>query len=215
MLADLRDFARRTSVWLNIGSIAVDGPDGKVINRGYMIDAAGGIAGRYDKVHLFDVTLSDTARYRESDTVAPGARAVVHRTPEAAIGHTICYDLRFPHLFRTLAQAGADILACPAAFTKLTGEAHWHILNRARAIENTRFVVSACAVGEVPGGGACYGHSLVIGPWGDVLADGMDLPGVVHAQIDLDDIARAEGRIPSLSHDRPYRLMRQPKGNVA
>ena len=215
VLAGLQDFARRTGVWLNIGSIAVDGRDGKIVNRGYMIDDAGHVAGRYDKIHLFDVDLSETARYRESDTVDPGGHAVVHRTPEAAVGHTICYDLRFPHLFRALAQSGADILACPAAFTKMTGEAHWHVLNRARAIENTRFVVSACAVGPVPGGGECFGHSLVIGPWGEVLADGMDLPGVVHAQLDLDDIAAAEGRVPSLSHDRPYRLTRAQKRKVA
>ena len=204
MLAAMRDFAARRRVWVNIGSIAVPGPGGKLVNRGFMIDPSGAVTGRYDKIHLFDVDLAEGVSVRESDRVQPGARAVVHETPLARIGHTICYDLRFPHLFRDLARAGADILACPAAFTKLTGEVHWHVLNKARAIENTRFVVSACAVGPVPGGGEAYGHSLVIGPWGEVLADGLTLPGVVHAQIDVDQIDAAATRIPSLTHDRPF-----------
>ena len=205
-LAALQEFARRRGVWVNIGSIAVDGPDGKLLNRGYMISDTGDVAGRYDKIHLFDVDLTDTASYRESDTVQPGTKAVIHNTPLAAIGHTICYDLRFGQLYRELAQSGAQILCCPAAFTKLTGEAHWHVLNRARAIENTRFVVSACAVGPVPGGGESYGHSLVVGPWGDVLADGSTFPGVVHAQLDLDQVPAMQHRVPSLEHDRPFRL---------
>jgi len=156
-----------------------------------------------------------TATYRESETVQAGDKAVVHDTPLASVGHAICYDLRFPGLFRDMAKSGADILACPAAFTKMTGEAHWHVLNRARAIENTRFVVSACAVGPVPGGGECYGHSLVVGPWGEVLADGVTLPGVVHAQLDLDQIAVAQGRVPSLEHDRPFRVLKNPDRSVA
>lgn len=215
VLAAIRDFARRQNVWVNIGSIAVTGPRGKLLNRGYMIDDAGEIAGRYDKIHMFDVDLGEGMIYRESNTVQAGDTAVIHHTPLASIGHTICYDLRFPQLFRDLAQDGADILACPAAFTKITGEAHWHVLNRARAIENTRFVVSACAVGGVPGGGECYGHSLVVGPWGEVLADGVTLPGVVHAQLDLDQISAAQGRVPSLEHDRPYRMVRSPDRSVA
>jgi len=206
VLAAIRDLARRRRVWINIGSVAVDGPDGMLINRGFMIDDEGEISGRYDKIHLFDVDLGETQTYRESQTVVPGKKAIVHDTAHAKIGHSICYDLRFPNLYRDLAKAGADILICPAAFTKTTGEAHWHVLNRARAIENTRFVVSACAVGPIPGGGESYGHSLVVSPWGDVLADGVALPGVVHAQIDLSLIARTEARVPSLSHDRPYRL---------
>lgn len=215
VLAALREFARARRVWVNIGSIAVDGPHGKLLNRGYMIDNEGEISGHYDKIHMFDVTLAKDKVYRESDTVEPGGQAVIHHTPLAAVGHTICYDLRFPGLFRELAQSGADILACPAAFTKLTGEAHWHVLNRARAIENTRFVVSACAVGLVPGGGECYGHSLVVGPWGEVLADGVTLPGVVHAQLDLDQIAVAQGRVPSLEHDRTYRMLHNQDRSVA
>lgn len=204
VLSAMQEFARRRSIWVHLGSIAVAGADGKIINRGFMIDETGAIFGRYDKIHLFDVDL-DTASYRESDTISPGEAAILHDTPLARIGHTICYDLRFPQLYRELAQSGAEILACPAAFTKVTGEAHWHILNRARAIENTCFVVSACAVGPVEGGGESYGHSLVVGPWGEVLADGMDLPGVVHAQIDLDQVGAAASRIPSLTHDRPFK----------
>jgi predicted amidohydrolase len=213
-LAAMRDFAAKRKVWINIGSIAVDGPDGTIINRGLMLDDRGQIRGRYDKIHLFDVQLSEAEVYRESAHVSPGHRAVIHDTPFGRIGHTICYDLRFPHLFRSLAQAGADILLCPAAFTRKTGEAHWHVLNRARAIETTRFVVSACAIGPVPGGGESYGHSLVVSPWGEVICDGGTLPGVVQARIDLDEIARAQGRIPSLTADRPF-TPTQPRRSVA
>ncbi|MEO1550379.1 MAG: nitrilase-related carbon-nitrogen hydrolase, partial [Pseudomonadota bacterium] len=123
------------------------------------------------------------------------------------LGHTICYDLRFPQLYRDLAQAGAHILTCPAAFTQKTGEAHWHVLNRARAIENGAFMVSACAHGPIPGGGAAYGHSLIVDPWGKVLADGGEGPGVVAATIDLGHVAETRARIPSLQHDRPFTLV--------
>lgn len=215
VLSELRDFAAKHGVWVNIGSIAVDGADGKIINRGYMIDQGGDIFGHYDKIHLFDVTLSENAIYRESDTVEPGATACVYDTPLGRIGHTICYDLRFPGLFRDLAQADADIICCPAAFTKTTGEAHWHVLNRARAIENTRFVVSPCAVGAIQGGGESYGHSLVVNPWGDVLADGGDIAGVIHTQIDLDLVKETSSRIPSLHHDRPYQLTDTGERSVA
>ncbi|MEM6375202.1 MAG: carbon-nitrogen hydrolase family protein [Pseudomonadota bacterium] len=203
-LNDVRTFARDAGVWINVGSVAIDAPDGRLINRGYMVDAQGQIKGSYDKIHMFDIQLSDTEVYRESDRVSPGAEAVIHDTPFGRIGHTICYDLRFPDLFRTLAKAGADMLICPAAFTKKTGEAHWHVLNQARAIENTRFVISCCATGEVPGGGETYGHSLVIGPWGDVIADKGVKPGVLRARIDLAQVALCSARIPSLTADRPY-----------
>lgn len=215
VLAAFKEFAARHGVGLQIGSIAVDGPDGKVVNRGYMIDANGGVAGAYDKIHMFDVDLAEGSRYRESDTIAPGAEVRLYDTPHGKVGHTICYDLRFPGLYRDLAQAGAEILCCPAAFTRMTGEAHWHVLNRARAIENTAFVVSACAVGTVPGGGESYGHSLVISPWGEVLADGGNIPGVVHAHIDLDLVGETATRIPSLTHDRPYRRVEGEKRDVA
>ena len=204
VLEAVRAFAAERRVWVNIGSIAVDGPGDKYLNRGYMVSDAGEVAGHYDKIHLFDVDLTDKMVYRESETVEPGDRCCVHDTPFGAIGHAICYDLRFPGLFRDMAAAGAEILCCPAAFARLTGEAHWHVLNRARAIENTRYVVSACAVGGVPGGGECYGHSLVVSPWGEVVADGGDRPGVVHAKIDLGDVGVAEARVSSLRHGREY-----------
>ena len=205
-LKAMREFCARQRVWMQVGSIAVDGPDGKIINRGLMLDDAGQIRGRYDKIHLFDVQLSATETYCESARVLAGGRAVIHDTPFGRIGHTICYDLRFPALYRDLAQMGVDIITCPAAFTKRTGEAHWHVLNRARAIENTCFMVSPCAIGPVPGGGESYGHSLVVNPWGEVIADGGVLPGVVQAHLDLDRVAETASRIPSLTHDRDYRL---------
>ncbi|MEL7258255.1 MAG: carbon-nitrogen hydrolase family protein [Pseudomonadota bacterium] len=206
-LQAMREFARDAQVWINLGSIAVDGPDGRIINRGIMLDDTGQIRGRYDKINMFDIQLSETEVYRESAKVAPGDCAVIHDTPFARIGHTICYDLRFPDLWRSLAKAGAEILICPAAFTKKTGEAHWHVLNRARAIENTRFVISPCAIGPVPGGGESYGHSLVINPWGEVIADGGTIPGVVQARIDLDQVAETEARIPSLTNEQPFTLV--------
>jgi predicted amidohydrolase len=188
------------------GSLAVAGLGGRIRNRGFVIDDAGRVAARYDKIHLFDVTLSATEAYRESAAVAPGDRAVVCDMPLARLGLSICYDLRFPQLYRALARAGAEILTVPAAFTRTTGEAHWHVLNRARAIETGAFVVAPCAVGPVPGGGESYGHSLVVDPWGEVLADGGTEPGVVMTEIDLDRVGEARRRIPSLGHDRPYRL---------
>ena len=204
VLDALRDFARDSHVWMLIGSIAVDGPGDRLVNRGYVVDDQGDIRARYDKIFLFDVDLSPTQQYRESAVVAPGEHAVVADTPWGRLGMTICYDLRFPQLYRNLAQAGAEILAVPAAFTKLTGEAHWHVLNRARAIENGAVVVAPCAVGAVPGGGAAYGHSLVVSPWGEVLADGGDGVGYVVTTVDVDSVAIARSRIPSLQHDRRF-----------
>ena len=204
VLAALRDFASDAGVWMLIGSIAVDGPGDRLVNRGYVIDGRGDVRARYDKIFLFDVDLSPTQRYRESAVVAPGGQAVLMDTPWGRLGLTICYDLRFPQLYRSLAQAGAEILAVPAAFTKVTGEAHWHVLNRARAIENGAVVVAPCAVGEVPGGGAAYGHSLIVSPWGEVLADGGDGVGYVVATVDVESVANARGRIPSLEHDRRF-----------
>ncbi|MCH8953427.1 MAG: carbon-nitrogen hydrolase family protein [Proteobacteria bacterium] len=210
VLAALRGFAAEAKLWMQIGSVAVDGPGGTIINRGFLVDASGAIRARYDKIHMFDIQLSEAEVYRESTYVTPGDAAVVEDTPWARIGHTICYDLRFPGLYRDLAQAGAEILTVPAAFTQTTGEVHWHVLNRARAIENGAFVVAACAHGPCPGGGACYGHSLIVDPWGKVLADGGEGPGVVMATIDLDEVAAARARIPSLSHDRDYARPAEP-----
>ena len=204
VLQALSAFAADKGVWIMAGSVAVPGPGETIFNRGVMIDDSGAHVTRYDKIHMFDIQLSDAEVYRESACVHPGAEARLISTPWGSIGHTICYDLRFPGLYRDLAQAGAEILAVPAAFTKKTGEAHWHVLNRARAIENGCFVIAPCAHGPVPGGGEAYGHSLIIDPWGEVLADGGTGPGVVLATIDLDKVAEARGRIPSLSHDRGY-----------
>lgn len=214
-LQEMRAFAARRKIWVNLGSVAVDGADGRIVNRGFMVDDTGAIRGRYDKIHMFDIQLSDTEVYRESARVRPGDSAVIHDTPFGRIGHTICYDLRFPGLFRRLAQAGAEIIICPAAFTRKTGEAHWHVLNRARAIENTCFIVSACAIGPVPGGGESYGHSLIVNPWGEVVSDGGTLPGVVQARIDLDMVTETAHRIPSLTGDRPFTLAAPAKRNVA
>ena len=211
VLDALRGFARDFRVWTLIGSIAVDGPGGRLVNRGYVVDDRGEIRARYDKIFLFDVDLSPTQQYRESAVVAPGEHAVVVDTPWGKLGMTICYDLRFPQLYRALAQAGAEILAVPAAFTKVTGEAHWHVLNRARAIENSAVVVAPCAVGPVPGGGAAYGHSLVVSPWGEVLADGGDGVGYVVTTVDIESVATARGRIPSLRHDRQFSDPGEPR----
>ena len=204
VLKALRAFARDAGAWMLIGSVAVDGPEGRLINRGFLVDGQGGIRARYDKIHLFDVDLSETERYRESAVVSPGKQAVVADTPWGGLGMTTCYDLRFPHLYRSLAQAGAEILAVPAAFTKVTGQAHWHVLNRARAIENGAVVVAPCAVGPVPGGGAVYGHSLIVSPWGEILAEGGDGVSTIVATVDMESVASVRNRVPSLRHDRPF-----------
>ncbi|HIM71634.1 MAG: 2-oxoglutaramate amidase [Alphaproteobacteria bacterium MarineAlpha9_Bin6] len=215
VLKGLTEFAKAQKVWVIIGSVAVPGLGGKIRNRGFVVDSKGCIQGRYDKIHLFDIELSEAEIYRESALVSGGEKASVLDAPFARIGHTICYDLRFPGLYRNLAQAGAEILVVPAAFTKQTGQAHWHVLNRARAIENGAFVVAPCAIGLVEGGGESYGHSLVVNPWGEVLADGGELPGVVQTTIDLDQVAIARRKIPSLTHDRPYDLVHEPKPHSA
>ena len=204
VLQGLQALAQDAGVWIMVGSVAVTGPGGRLYNRGFLLDGSGAIRARYDKIHLFDVDLSAQETYRESDVIVPGACAGVTPTPWGRIGHTICYDLRFGTLYRQLAQAGAEVLAVPAAFLQTTGRAHWHVLNRARAIENGAFVIAPGAVGAVPGGGQLYGHSLVVDPWGTVLSDAGDTPGVVLAQIDLASVAEARGRVPALTHDRAF-----------
>ena len=211
VLEALRNFTRDAGVWMLIGSVAVDGPEGRLINRGFMVDDKGEIRARYDKIHLFDVDLSETERYRESAVINPGGQAVVTDTPWGRLGMTTCYDLRFPHLYRSLAHAGAEILAVPAAFMKVTGQAHWHVLNRARAIENGAVVVAPCAVGPVPGGGAVYGHSLIVSPWGEILAEGGDGVSTIVATVDMESVASVRRRVPSLRHDRPFSQPAQPE----
>ena len=198
--------ARSLEVTILLGSVAVMAPDGRIVNRSCLIDRQGRIAARYDKIHLFDVDLGEGRVVRESATIAPGGEAIVAAAEGAALGLSICYDLRFAQLYRALAQAGADVLAVPAAFMRLTGEAHWHVLNRARAIENGAFVVSPCQYGTLAGGAECFGHSLIVDPWGRVLADGGEEEGFIVADLDLGEVAAARRRIPSLRHDRPFRL---------
>ena len=206
VLKGLRDFAKKRKKYLLIGSIAVTGPAGKILNRSYIVDEFGNIISRYDKIHLFDIKFSEKESYCESVTVSGGQAAVICQTPLGCFGQTICYDLRFPHLYRKLSQAGAKILLVPAAFTKKTGEAHWHVLNRARAIENGAFVVAPCAVGKVEGGGESYGHSLIINPWGEILADAGSDSGLINANIDLEEVNSARMRIPSLKHDKSFKF---------
>ena len=204
VLKGLRDFAKIRKKYLLIGSIAIKGSAEKILNRSYIIDDFGNIISRYDKIHLFDIKLSEQESYLESATVQGGLKAVICQTPFGSLGQTICYDLRFPQLYRDLSKTGAEILFVPAVFTKKTGEAHWHVLNRARAIENGAFVVAPCAVGKVEGGGGGYGHSLIINPWGEILADGGADSGFINVNINLEEVSSARTRIPSLSHDKAF-----------
>ncbi|TVR97821.1 MAG: carbon-nitrogen hydrolase family protein [Rhodospirillales bacterium] len=207
-LAALRELARETGAWILIGSLAVrlqGGNDGgTVANRCLLVDAAGEVVARYDKIHLFDVDLNAAEVYRESATIAAGDRAVIADTPWARLGLSVCYDLRFPGLYRALAQAGADVLVVPAAFTRTTGRAHWHVLLRARAIETGCYVLAPAQCGIHAEGRETYGHSLIVDPWGTVLADGGEAPGIIAAGIDPEAVADARRRIPSLTHDRPF-----------
>jgi deaminated glutathione amidase len=208
-LQALRDDAARLGVWLLIGSLALltDDADGRFANRSFLIDPQGEIAAWYDKIHMFDVTVSETERYRESEGYRPGDRAVLAQTPFGAVGMTVCYDVRFAYLHRQLAHAGAQILTVPAAFNHITGAAHWEVLLRARAIETGCFVLAPAQTGfhaEAAGGKGrrTYGHSLAIAPWGEVIVDGGTEVGVTFAEIDLAQVAQARGRVPSISHDR-------------
>jgi predicted amidohydrolase len=207
-LAALREVARERGIVVQIGSLAVRNGD-KIANRAFLIDADGAITASYDKVHLYDVDLPNGERWRESATYTGGACAVVADTPWAPIGVTICYDIRFPALFRALAEAGASVLTAPACFTQQTGEAHWHVLHRARAIETGAFMISAAQGGHHEDGRDTYGHSLIVDPWGKVLADADgNAPGVILAEIDLARVAEARARIPALLHARPFTVER-------
>lgn len=205
VLASVRDAAAKAGIWVHLGSLALAGErrDGRLLNRGFLIDDAGVVRARYDKIHLFDVDLPTGESWRESATYAPGTQAVAADTPWGRMGLTICYDLRFPDLFRALSDAGAVILSVPAAFTVPTGRAHWHVLLRARAIEAGAFVIAAAQAGAHEDGRATYGHSVVIDPWGDVLLDMAGGNGVAFADLDLKRVADVRSRIPVLSHRRP------------
>ena len=205
VLEAARGAAARLGLWLHLGSLALRPGGGKAryVNRGFLIDDTGAIRARYDKLHLFDVDLPTGESWRESAAYAPGEGAVVAETPAGRIGLSICYDMRFPDLYRALSDAGAEILAAPAAFTVPTGQAHWHVLLRARAIEAGCFVVAAAQVGTHADGRATYGHSLVIDPWGEVLLDMGEAPGIGFAEIDLAKLHDVRARIPALKHRRP------------
>ena len=202
-LEAFREIAAEAGAWLLIGSLVIETGDGGVANRSFLIDGEGGIAAHYDKIHMFDVDLKSGESYRESDAFQPGTRARLAQTPWGLLGMTVCYDLRFPHLYRALASGGASFLAVPSAFTRTTGRDHWHVLLRARAIENGAFVLAPAQCGEHAGGRQTFGHSLIVDPWGEVLADGGEEVGFVTALIDPARAARARRRVPSLTHDRP------------
>lgn len=201
-LAAFRAFAKSRQVWLHCGTLAVPTPGGKVYNRTYVVDPEGRTAAVYDKLHMFDVDLGNGESYAESRTFQPGDRAVAVDLPWGRLGLSVCYDLRFPYLYRALADAGADFLAIPAAFTKVTGAAHWHVLMRARAIETGCFVFAPAQTGTHVNDRRTYGHSLIVAPWGEVLADGGEEVGFVIADIDPTLVDAARGKIPSLKHTR-------------
>ena len=200
-----KELARETGLWLHTGSLSVLLEEGdRVANRSYVLSPEGEVVAQYDKIHMFDVDLGEGERYRESATFAPGREAVLAETPWAPVGMSICYDLRFPQLYRTLAQAGAQILTVPAAFTRVTGKAHWHVLLRARAIETGSFVLAPAQCGEHAGGRQTFGHALIVSPWGAILADAGEQPGYIMATLDLDQVSEARGKVPSLEHDRAF-----------
>ena len=205
-LAWARALARELGIWLHIGSIAIKLDQSRVANRSYLLDPKGRVAARYDKLHMFDVDLAGGESYRESQYFRPGAKAVLADLPFGRLGLSICYDLRFPSLYRALAAAGAELIAIPAAFTKQTGEAHWHVLTRARAIETGAFVLAATQGGLHENGRSTFGHSIVVSPWGEVLAEAGEEPGVIFADIDLAASEEARARIPAIKHGREFEI---------
>ena len=206
-LATFRELARALGIFVHVGSLAVKASADKAVNRSFLIDRRGEIVARYDKIHMFDVDLKGGESYRESRSYRPGELAVVSDLPWGRLGLTICYDLRFPALYRALAEAGATFLAIPSAFTRQTGEAHWHVLMRARAIENGSFVFAAAQGGDHENGRATFGHSLVVDPWGRVIAEGGSEPGVIFADVDPAEVATARARVPSLQHGRRFEIL--------
>lgn len=207
-LLAFQGLARELGCWLLVGSLAVDGgaADGRVANRSFVLDPGGATVATYDKIHMFDVALAGGETYRESATYRPGTEARIAATPFGALGLTICYDLRFPGLYRSLAQAGAEMIAVPSAFTRATGEAHWHTLLRARAIETGCYVFAPAQCGTHPRGRKTFGHSLVVDPWGTIIAEAGETPGTIAADIDLAAVGRARAQVPSLAHDRGFSI---------
>lgn len=206
-LARFRELAAELGIHVHAGSLAILLPDGQVANRGFLIAPDGAVVARYDKIHMFDVDLPNGESWRESATYRPGEASMVAALPWLKMGMAVCYDVRFPAIFRTQARAGATLLTMPAAFTRQTGAAHWHVLQRARAIENGAFVVSAAQGGLHEDGRETYGHSLIIGPWGDVIAElPHDEPGIVLARIDPEEAVKARQRIPAIANERDFAL---------
>lgn len=203
VLAAMRDAAARTGLWVCLGSLAIRREDGQLANRSFVIDSSGAIVARYDKIHMFDVTLANGEHWRESAAYSPGEQVVTVTTPLGLLGLAICYDIRFPALFEALGRARCDAIAIPAAFTVPTGAAHWHLMQRARAVEASAYVIAAGQVGQHPDGRATYGHSLVVDPWGDVLCDlGGEGPCLGFAEIDPARIAAVRAQLPSLANRR-------------
>jgi predicted amidohydrolase len=201
-IAHFKNLAKELNVWIHLGSIKIKSDDNKKFNRSYLISDEGDIVGHYNKIHLFDVDLPNGEVRRESTSIKAGNKAVDVQTDIGHFGMTVCYDIRFPHLYRTLSKAGADILLIPAAFTVPTGEMHWEVLLRARAIENGAYVIAAAQCGVHDGGRKTYGHSMVINPWGKVIAEAGNEPTIIYADIDQQEIANFRSAIPSLRHDR-------------
>jgi predicted amidohydrolase len=206
-LATFRELARALGITIHIGSLAVKIAPEKAANRAFLIDRKGEIVARYDKIHMFDVDLKGGESYRESRAYRPGDLAVLSDLPWGRLGITICYDLRFPALYRALAEAGASFLAIPSSFTRQTGQAHWHVLMRARAIENGCYVFAAAQGGDHEDGRSTFGHSVVVDPWGKIVAEGGTEPGVIFADIDPAEVSAARGRIPSLQHGRRFEIL--------
>ncbi len=203
-LAAFRKLASELRIWILAGSLAVKLPgEERLANRSFLIGADGAIVARYDKIHMFDVNLANGETFRESANYRPGDQAVLAETPWGALGMTVCYDVRFPYLYRSLAQAGARMITIPSAFTRRTGTAHWHVLLQSRAIETGCFVIAPAQCGDHEDGRKTYGHSLIVSPWGDVLGDGGESPGVTLADLDLSLVDKARQMIPALTHDRP------------
>jgi predicted amidohydrolase len=217
-IASFASLARELGIWLHVGSMGVLLGNGKIANRSLLFSPEGAIAARFDKLHMFDVDLPGGESYRESKNYQAGSAGVLAELPWGTLGLTVCYDLRFPQLYRALAKGGADFLAIPSSFTRPTGAAHWHVLMRARAIENGAFVLAAAQAGRHESGRETYGHSLVVSPWGEVIAEAGAEVGVIVADIDPAEVAKARARIPSLTHDRPFEIARaapaQPPGQI-
>jgi predicted amidohydrolase len=206
-LATLREVARKLGIYVHIGSLAIRISPDRAANRSFLIDPKGEILARYDKIHMFDVDLAGGESYRESRNYRPGELAVLADLPYGRVGLTVCYDLRFPALYRALAEAGATMLAIPSAFTRQTGEAHWHVLIRSRAIENGCFVLAAAQGGRHENGRDTFGHSLIVDPWGRIIAEGGTEPGIIVADINPAVVADARARIPSLQHGRRFEIV--------